>query len=382
MIRKIIYPLIFMSFISITSTSISQVKNPRNIEYNWKTDTTKHIVELSEFTTALPRGAFPKIDFPVFISKEKGLEEFYNLEPVISVEIDGDAKAYPLNMLSIHEISNDTLNGIPILATYCPLCNSGIIFDRRLNFEGKELLLEFEVSGMLRNSDMVMFDRQTESWWQQLMGQAMVGNLAGAELDMLPSLIISVEEFFERYPDGEILSKENGDEESKAYYGRNYYAKYDSIGNSPWGKYFNMDLLDDRLPAMERIVEIESDKKHKIYPFSVIAEKGVVNDRFGSKNIVLFFQSGTISILDEKEIDKSKDIGSVTVFNSEMDGQVLSFVKKGEKFFDEETDSQWDHTGRCVAGPLKGKHLEIANHSQHFAFAWLAFNPESVIYSE
>lgn len=382
MIRKITYTIILMSFIFTTPDLTAQVKNPRNIEFNWKTDTSKHIAELSEFTVALPRGAFPKIDFPKFIGKEKGLKEFYDQEPVISVEMGGDAKAYSLNMLSIHEISNDTLNGVPILVTYCPLCNSGIIFDRRLTFEGKDWLLDFEVSGMLRNSDMVMFDPQTESWWQQLMGQAMVGDLAGAELEILPSLIISVEEFFERYPNGKILSKENGDQESQAYYGTNYYAKYDSIGNSPWGKYFDMDLLDNRLPAMERIVDIESEKGHKIYPFSAISEKGVINDSFGSKNIVLFFKAGTVSILDEKEIDKSKDIGSVTVFNSELDGQVLNFVKKGEEFFDSETDSKWDLTGRCVAGSLKGKHLEIATHSQHFAFAWLAFHPGSVIYGE
>lgn len=144
----------------------------------------------------LPRHSFPTIDYPDFIRKEEGMDRFYEHEPVISVALQGEAKAYPLNMLTMHEISNDSLGGIPILATYCPLCNSSVVYDRRLKYKGKTVLFEFEVSGMLRNSDMVMADKQTETWWQQLIGLGLVGKLADARLEVIPSMVLSVHDVF------------------------------------------------------------------------------------------------------------------------------------------------------------------------------------------
>lgn len=372
-----------MLIIFLFSTMIwGQMQNPRNIPFNWKTDTTQTAIDLSELSVVLPRGSFQVLNYPKFIGKEKGLSEFFEREPVMAVEIDGNAKAYPLNVLSIHEIANDTLAGEPILATFCPLCNAGIVFDRRLNYKGQDYLLDFEVSGMLRKSDMVMADKQTESWWQQLMGEAIVGELAGAELNIIPSLVISVEEFFERYPDGKILSKESGSQQAQQAYGKNYYEGYDDNDGKPYNRFFDENSLDDRLPPMERIVDIRSQGEFKVYPFSTVAEKGVINDEFNGKNVVLFYQPGVVSVLDKKEISESKDIGTVTVFNSLLDGKVLIFKKVDNKFIEANTNSVWDITGRCVEGKLKGKQLEIEPHGNHFAFAWLAFHPETIIYGE
>lgn len=359
-----------------------QMKNPKNIPFNWKTDTTQTIIDLAELSVVLPRGSFQVLNYPEFIGKEKGLGEYFKREPVMAVEIDGNAKAYPLNVLSIHEIANDTLEGNPILATFCPLCNSGIVFDRSLNHNGKEYLLDFEVSGMLRKSDMVMADKQTETWWQQLLGKGIVGELAGVELDIIPSLIVSVKEFFDRFPDGQILSKESGNLKAQQAYGKNYYKNYDSEDGKPYGRFFDEDDLDSRLPPMERIVDIRSQGEFKVYPFSTVAEKGVINDQFNGKNVVLFYKPGVVSILDKKKISESKDIGTVTVFNSSLDGEVLTFVKKDGNFIDENTKSTWDITGRCVEGELKGKQLNIEPHGNHFAFAWLAFHPETKIYGQ
>ncbi len=371
-----------LSLILISSiTSVSQVKNPRNIPFNWKTDLKNHSVKLSEIKVAVPRNTFPIIDYPTFVGKEEGLKLFFHKEPVITVEINGKAKAYSLNMLISHEISNDTLNNIPILPTYCPLCNSGIVYDRRLNFEEKKYLLEFEVSGMLRNSDMIMFDRKTESWWQQLMGVAIVGELTGAELKILPSLIISVEEFFNRYPEGQILSKKTENNRYSSY-GKNPYENYDKIDSDPYGSFFDLKKLDKRLPPKERVIDIFNDGEYKIYPFSIVAKKGVINDKFKTSNVVLFHQSGTVSVLDEKELMQSKNIGSITVFNSKIDGRVLSFTKKETCFMDKQTNSKWDNTGTCFEGKLKGKQLDIEIHSNHFAFAWFEFHPNSVIYKD
>ncbi len=381
---KYFTPLLFCLTISIfhTSNLFGQLNNPKNLEFTWKTDTNKTIVDLSELNIVLPPRSFTVLDYPDFIGNSEGMKTFLRNEPVLAISIGNQAKAYPLNMLTIHEIANDTFGSIPIVATYCPLCNSGLVFERTLEFDDKETVLEFEVSGLLRNSDMVMMDRTTESWWQQLMGQAIVGEMAGSNLKIVPSLIISVEEFFKRYPNGQILSKNTGNEKIMARYGKNYYENYDSIGNKPWSKFFEADKLDQRLPAMERIVNIHSGPHFKVYPFSAVEKKGVVNDTFKNKHVVLFHKKGTISVLDSKDLKGSKDIGSVTVFEPVVNGRKLTFYKNGNRFFDHETGSVWDITGRCTEGELKGTQLTIESHSNHFAFAWLAFYPDTEIYQE
>lgn len=368
--------LMFLFELSI----IAQIKNPRNIPFNWNTDTNSTNIDLSELMVVLPRGSFVVLNNPNFIGREEGLSTFFSKEPVLSVELNGEAKAYPLNMLSIHEIANDTLSGVPILATFCPLCNAGIVYDRRLKHQGKNYLLEFEVSGMLRKSDMVMADKQTETWWQQLEGKAIVGHLEGAELNVIPSLVISVEEYFSRYPNGKILSKKTGIKNAENSYGINFYKNYDEPDNKPYERFFSPEDVDSRLPAMERIVDVRSAGEFKVYPFSAVEKAGVINDEFNGKNVVLFYQPGVVSVLDEKEIKDSKDVGMVTVFRPFVEGELLKFKKVEDKFIDENTNSVWDITGRCIEGKLKGKELEIEPHGNHFAFAWLAFHPDTKIY--
>lgn len=359
-----------------------QINNPKNLPFTWKTDTGIHNVNLSELTVLLPLGTFPAIDYPGFVGRKRGRKMFFKHEPVISVEINKEAKAYPLNMLTVHEMANDSLAGIPILPTYCPLCNAGIVFDRRLEVNNKDYLLEFEVSGMLRKSDMVMYDKQTQTLWQQLTGEGIVGELTGTRLKVIPSLIVSVEEFFERYPDGQILSKNTGMKRAEETYGYNYYENYDGSTAKPYEHFFTSEDIDPRLPPMERVVDIRSNGRYKVYPFSKIANEGVINDTFKGKHIVIFYKKGTVSVLDEKDIRQSKSVGSVTVFKAEIDGQKLTFRKKKKLFVDEQTGSAWDIAGKCIDGPMAGKQLRIEPHSNHFAFAWLAFHPQSEIYGE
>jgi len=369
----------FLLFFLITIAS-AQFKNSKSLPFTWKTDTIKHSVDLSEIQIVLPKSSFPTLDHPKFVTKSEGMQMFFKKEPVISIEINGFAKAYSLNILTMHEIANDTLSGIPILVTYCPLCNSGMVYNRIINNNIKEIL-EFEASGMLRNSDMVMLDRKTESLWQQSMGTAIVGTYNETQLDILPSIIISVEEFFSRYPNGKILSKKTGFTEVEKRYGYNPYTKYDEKIN-PYQQFFDSDKVDKRLPAMERVVDIESNGDYKIYSFTDVAKKGVINDSFRGKKVVLFYKSGTISVMDENDISNSKDVGSVTVFSAIIGQKLLTFKEKNETFVDKETNSKWDITGYCNSGKLKGTQLKIEPHSNHFAFAWLAFHPESEIYKE
>jgi len=375
LVRHVILVFACTSFFYLNA----QLNNPRQIKYEWTTDTLIKTIDLSEITVAVPRNTFPTIDYPGFLNKTEGLIAFFEHEPVISVAINNEAKAYPLNMLTMHEISNDSLGGIPILPTYCPLCNSSMVYDRRLTHNGKAYVLDFEVSGMLRNSDMVMADKQTQTWWQQLMGTGLVGELAGADLTVIPSMVISVKDFFDKYPEGKILSPRTGTR-VQTMYGINPYENYDGENNLPYQSYFQSERIDKRLPPLERIIAIEGSKGHKVYPFTILSKKGVVSDIYNDKRIVIFFKKGVVSVLDQKDIYKSRGIGSATVFCSILDGKTLTFKKKNGLFTDKETGSIWDITGRCISGELKGKVLKPETHSNHFAFAWLSFYPESEIY--
>ena len=366
--------------ILITYSTFSQINNPK-IKYNWRTDQTNTIIDPYEIQAVLPRRSFPKLDFPKFISNEEAESHYYQYEPVISIELNGEAKAYPLSILTLHKISNDVIGGVPILPAYCPLCNTAVVFDRRLKVAGEEYLLEFEVSGMLRKSNLIIYDFLTETWWQQLTGEAITGEFVGSKLTYIPSMIISYKEFFERYPTGKILSNKTGSKYEKRY-GTNPYEKYDDETGIPYSRFFNEKNIDKRLPEMERIINIRDQEKYKIYPSSVIKKKEVINDKFESKNIVIFYQSGTVSVLDNTIISESKDVGSITVFNPIVNNKILIFKKAGNIFEDEQTNSEWDITGLCTKGELKGSQIKPVIHGNHFAFAWFAFYPESEIFKE
>jgi len=357
----------------------AQFKNPKKLPFTWKTNIKKHTVNLSEIIVVLPKGSFPKINKPKYVGRQEAVTMFYGKEPVIAVSLNGQAKAFSLNMLTTHEMVNDELGGVPILATYCPLCNAGIVYNRQIKVNDKTEVMDFEVSGMLRNSDMVMMDTKTESLWQQLTGEAIVGNYAGATLTTIPSMIVSVDEFFTRYPMGQILSKKTGIAMAEKYYGYNPYVNYDSKAK-PISKFINPLNVSTRLPSMERVVDIQSDGKYKIYPFSAVAKKGVVHDDFNSAKIVAFFKSGTISVMDKADITQSKDIGTVTIFKRILNGTEYHFKKVNNVFIDDNTHSKWDIMGYCYEGSSKGKQLEIEPHGNHFAFAWFAFHPKTKIF--
>ncbi len=360
--------------ILIGSFSIAQV-NPRNLEIDWKTDTTKTTVPLDEFTALMVPDGIPPIDEPKFITTAEAKEIYFEHEPVIAIEVNDKAKAYPLSVLMFHEIVNDELEDKKLAITYCPLCNAAMVFDRKVSTNEKELALDFGVSGMLRHSDMVMYDRQTESWWQQFIGAGLVGELAGVQLDIFPSVVISLKSFQESYPEGKVLSTDTGKDFE---YGKNPYLGYDNVENKQ-PRLFKGEV-DERLPAMERIINIRSDGKHKIYPVSIIQKEGIINDDFYDQKVVIFYDDGMTSVLDEGDIRKAKKIGAATVFEPIVDEQHLTFRKKNGKFIDHETKSVWDITGKCIEGKLKGKSLQPIIHGNHFAFAWFAFQPECEIY--
>ena len=225
-----------------------------------------------------------------------------------------------------------------------------------------------------------MYDRSTESLWQQLTGGGIVGKHAGDRLTFLSSSIVSFDEFSKAYPDGKILSRDTGHLRS---YGSNPYVGYDRIGQSP---FLFSGEIDDRLTAMERVVAVTlslgSRELNVAYPYSILTRERVINDVQSGKHLVVFHEPGTSSALDTRAIADGRDIGATGVFKPEVHGERLSFTVESGGITDENTGSRWDIFGRAVEGPLKGAQLEAVIHGDHFWFAWAAFKPGTVVYSE
>ena len=337
----------------------------------WRTDFSLHTVPFSDFLSGGPgKDGIPAIDKPRFVTPAEASDWIASLEPVIFLEINGDARAYPLQVMTWHEIANDVVGGVPVTVTFCPLCNSAIVFERTLD----GAVLDFGVSGNLRFSDLVMFDRQTETWWQQFTGEAVVGELSGKNLTLLSSSIISFEDFVAANPEGQVLSRETGFSRS---YGRNPYAGYDRVDNSPF--LFRGDT-DGRLLPKERVAAVTVGDVDAAFPFSILEVERAVNYTVGDRDIVVFFKRGTLSALDASSIKRSKDIGASGVFDAELDGRKLAFRAEGDNIVDNETGSQWSVLGEATSGPLAGQQLTPIVHGDHFWFAWAAFKPDTKIY--
>jgi hypothetical protein len=315
-----------------------------------------------------PRDGIPPIDFPAFESLESADGWLSDREPVIGLEVNGAARAYPLQILIWHEIVNDTVGDVPIVVTFCPLCNTALIFKRPV-IDGK--LLTFGTSGNLRNSDLVMWDRQTESWWQQFTGEAIVGELTGTRLEFLATAILSWADFKENYPEGLVLSKDTGFPRD---YGLNPYAGYDDVNQFP----FLFDgQIDDRLLPMTRVLGVELDGQGTAFVYDNLSERMVLNESVGEHSIVIFWKSGTASAVDALLIQEGRDVGTTGVYLRTVNEQVLTFAAfENGTYVDEETGSTWDIFGKAIDGPLMGKTLTAVPHHDTFWFAWAAFIPD------
>ena len=335
-----------------------------------KTDFDKRIVDLSEIMSGgPPRDGIPAVDEPRYTTTEGADEWLDPDEPVIAVEIGGEARAYPLQILIWHEIANDALGGTPIAVTFCPLCNSAIVFDRR--FDGT--ILDFGTTGRLRLSDLVMYDRQTETWWQQLTGTGIIGAHAGRELVRLPAAIVAWNDFRTAFPNATVLSRETG--HTRAY-GSNPYAGYDSTTQP----FLLRVTPDPRLPAMERVLHVTAGDAERIYPFGAFAEEPVVNDEVGGEPVVVMSRGGTLSVLDKNRIADSRRIPSAAAYSRRLEERVLEFELRDGRIADSTTGSIWNLFGEAVDGPLSGSRLTPLSKGDHFAFAWLAFHPDADVY--
>lgn len=357
---------------SCANKTEAQLSPAPDVRYpGWHTNTAKRSIDLSELMSGgPPRDGIPAIDHPKFVSTAEARAWLRDTEPVIALEVEGEAHAYPLQILVWHEIVNDEIRGTPLAVTFCPLCYSALAFDRRL--DGRTL--RFGVTGMLRHSDMVMYDRETESWWQQITGEAIVGDLVGKKLRQLPAQIVGFKQFAEAHPEGTVLSRETG---HKRDYGRNPYAGYDDINSTP---FLYRGKNDNRLRPMEKVVAVEIGGTFKAYPYSITRTRHVIHDHAGAQELVIFHAEGAASALDAGEISKSRDAGATGVFDPRVDGRLLHFRYEGGQFVDAETGSRWNILGQAVSGKLRGQRLRPFRHGDYFAFAWLAFRPETEIF--
>lgn len=338
----------------------------------WKTDFSRHSVPLHEIVSGgPPRDGIPAIDRPRFVAARTADRWLDDNEPVMVVEHQGSAKAYPLSILIWHEIANDEIAGLPVSVTFCPLCNTALVFDRRL--DGR--VLDYGTTGRLRHSDLVMYDRQTETWWQQATGEAIVGELVGQKLKWIPSNTLSWKSARELYPDIQVLSRETGHDRP---YGRNPYVGYDDPRGSPLEGFFRGDT-DPRLRAMERVVALELGEGWAA-PFEQLSEARVVNEEVERTPFVVFWSPGAASALDRAEIASGRDVGQTAVYDRRVDDRVLTFRAVEGGFRDRETGSGWTLAGRAVDGPLKGQRLRPVPHGNHFWFAWIVFRPETEVW--
>ena len=317
------------------------------------TNGVKHIVPLDKIRGGgPPKDGIPSIDEPKFVSISES-DFMSSSDIVIGLEINGQAKAYPLFILVWHEIVNDNVGGVPVAVTYCPLCFTNQVFERVIN--GTEV--EFGTSGKLYNSNLVMYDRLTDSYWSQALGMAITGELTGYQLKIVPFDVISWGDWSSLHPNTLVLTTETG--HTRAY------------AVDPYGDYytdpriiFPVDNKDDRMHPKEIILGFHVGDITKAYKQSDVEKSVVINDRIHNSEIVLFSQYD----------------GNTRAFDRSINGQVLDFELSDNKIIDIQTGSVWNYDGVAISGDLQGTELSRLPFSPGFWFEWVAFHPNTEVY--
>ena len=364
------------------SGQVDIVRLPPDFCRDWPNqDWSKHTVGFGQIVRGCGgRNCILALDAPGAVSTDGpyGVARFAPIDavdygenlPIAVLRIGEVARGYPLHILTFHEIVNDYVAGVPVLASFCPLCNTALAFDRRVD----GAVLDFGVSGNLRYSDLIMWDRQTETWWQQATGEGIVGRHAGVQLRPLQMSILSFADFKRSFPDADILTEETG---FNYIYGNNPFPNYDT-GAVPR---FFLRRADSRLPPLQRVVTLSTEGLNIAVPFSTLTEVWLAAVDLAGTDVVVLWAPGTLSPLDKFEIAASRDIGSAAAYLAEVDGRALTFAAAGVgRFVDDQTGSIWDVTGLALSGPLAGSRLPPVEHSTQFWFAWAAFHPRSAIW--
>jgi Protein of unknown function (DUF3179) len=353
----LIIPAMNVNSVSITNPIANTGNvNPDSISQIEKEEE-NNIVPLDQILSGgPPPDGIPSIDDPKFISIQEADTHLEDSELVLGLNVNGDIRAYPLQILVWHEIVNDNVGGVPVAVTYCPLCFTNQAFNRTLE-NGQ--ILEFGTSGKLYNSNLVMYDRTTNSLWSQAMSQGIVGKLAGVKLDRIPFDVAYWKEWKELYPDSKVLSTDTG---SARPYGADPYGDYYTNGDV----LFPVSNKDDRLGLKEIVIGFENNGQYKAYKLQEIENKRIINDQVNGKPIVLL----------------SLHPFMIRAYDPFVGGQVLEFSynAKDQNFIDNETGSLWNSDGKAFGGQMKGKQLTRLPFDEGFWFEWVAFHPKTELY--
>jgi len=317
-----------------------------------------------------PPDGIPAIDHPRFLRAAQ-VSFLSASEPVLALQIGADARAYPVQILIWHEIVNDTVGRVPVAVTYCPLCNSAIAYDRRV--AGR--VLSFGTSGKLYDSNLVMYDRQTQSLWVQFTGQAVAGVLTGPELRPYPMQTVSWGEWRAGHPHGWVLSRDTG---YTRPYGANPYPGYDDINSRP---FLFSGQVNGRYTAMTRLVGVHYGGEAVAVLVNALRHRRVIDLTLAGQPVVVWWQPGTASALSSTTIAGGSDVGATGAFSPVVHGRRLHFLPVAGGFRDRETGSHWSVLGHAAAGPLAGQNLMPVTHEDTFWFVWAAFRPHTRVVS-
>ena len=350
------------SFSSSETVSISKesenVSSPEDLEVSVPegimiTNGQKHIVPLDKIKSGgPPKDGIPSIDNPKFVPVSES-QFVPDTTFVIGLDINGEKRAYPLFIMVWHEIVNDSVGGVPVAVTYCPLCFTNQVFERVI--DGKEV--EFGTSGKLYNSNLVMYDRLTDSYWSQALGVAITGELTGYELKRIPFDVISWADWKTLYPETLVLTTETG--------------HIRSYGVDPYGDYytdprilFPVEHEDDRMHPKELILGFHEDDAFKAYKQDDVESAIVINDIFNNKPMML------VSLFS----------GDSRAFDRTVNDKVLTFDFVDDVIIDLESKSKWNFDGVATSGSMEGIQLVRLPFNPGFWFEWVAFHPDTEVY--
>jgi hypothetical protein len=305
----------------------------------------------------------PALSNPAVVSVREADSFLAPADLVLGVVAGGEARAYPHQIFWWHEIVNDVLGGVPLVVSYCPLTGSGLVYDPVIDGQ----LLDFGVSGLLFDNNLVLFDRATESLWSQMRIQSICGSFSGTTPTLLPVVQSTWEAWKALYPDTSVVSFATG-------FSRNYtqypYGNYDRIGNN--SLLFPQSVIDDRRPLKELVLGITEGQVSRAYPYGTLGPRAAVNDFVGRRAVLVLFDEGAQMAL---------------AFDRDVEGQRLSFDIAGEpadfpfRVRDRESGSLWDLTGVAREGPLVGARLEPLVAYSAMWFSWAAFQSGTELYA-
>ena len=318
-----------------------------------ETNGQKHIIPLDKIKGGgPPKDGIPSIDNPSF-AEITGSQFVSDSDVVIGLEINGDARAYPLFILVWHEIVNDKVGETPVAVTYCPLCYTNQVFERII--DGNEV--EFGTSGKLYQSNLLMYDRWTESYWSQGLGMAVTGELSGMQLKKIPFDVITWGDWKKLHPETLVLTTDTGHLRSYA--------------TDPYGDYytdpriiFPVDNMDDRMHPKEIILGLHEDGIYKAYKQNDVELHNIINDNIGETSLML------VSLFSQNS----------RAFDRNLGGEILEFEYVDGKIIDSKTESVWSYDGLAISGSLEGNQLTRISMEPGFWFSWVAFHPGTVVW--